>query len=689
MYEDLEINENRYQKSSKIFQSLNSSKSNIILDSKFYLQLLHDYMELTNKGSSYILNNEFSEALSIYQNALQISEKLKDDYKKNESKCNIGIVNFYLGKLDEAINFIQPCYDYINLICSNQIGDNNIKDLYLFCKSGVNLCMCLLTINSEINNCTTLINNIINIISKEKDINKQLFCSKFMNNSLFRVKSLLNNSNNYFNSFSSYENNYGENNINFMSNEDEYNKLLQFFIESFDNFIHTQKIGPWIKSLNIIYQKMKELNDYSGLIYVLFNQQIAICIKNSNINNIDDDNNNFSVNEETNDAKIKLTALIQAISEETEKKKNYNNNNNNNQLKSIINEEYINNIIDDYKSKLFVIRKIYQMLFSFEEHISKDIQEQNDYNNNSKIIQINTDIPNINNNNNIINDYNNKHKILDNTTNEKYLSLLLKFTKKALNENIQDIQLRNNLLKDINNTLDLIHYKKIDISNINISSIDPEISHYIGSLINNLFLTILKPYFKYFKNKLEKKHVDYSSSKLINFFEKKYNHIYKGENIYKINFNSSGIVEHFYQIDYKNDLFECFPKDPNVKDPLKTYEFNKIHKIMIGRKTDNIFENIKNINIDKKKQPNLFMSFVLNDRTIDLIFKNEKSAKKWFYGLFYYLQISNRSYKICSCTSCILFHIKVKIFNKLQEKIKNINKTTLCKSLKKYFDNYE
>ena len=132
---------------------------------------------------------------------------------------------------------------------------NNIKNLYLLCKSGANLCMCQLTIKSQ--NSTSLINSIIDIISKEEDINKQLLCIKYLNNILFKVNSLQMNN--------TLNNNY--NNDNFGNqNGNEYNYINQLFIESFDNFLATNKIENWINSLNIIYNKIQELNDKSGII---------------------------------------------------------------------------------------------------------------------------------------------------------------------------------------------------------------------------------------------------------------------------------------------------------------------------------------------------------------------------------------------------------------------------------------
>ena len=53
-----------------------------------------------------MINNQFSEALTVSQDILSIKQKLRDEFKINGPKCNLGIVYFYLGKLNEVIIFI-------------------------------------------------------------------------------------------------------------------------------------------------------------------------------------------------------------------------------------------------------------------------------------------------------------------------------------------------------------------------------------------------------------------------------------------------------------------------------------------------------------------------------------------------------------------------------------------------------
>jgi hypothetical protein len=362
---------------------------------------------------------------------------------------------------------MESCFNYIYSICSNEVGNNNIENLYLLCRAGANYCMFKLSIKMDSMN---LFKNIIDIINKEKDLSKQKLCSKYLNNALFKVNSLLKNKDKIL--FINQEEEEEE------EEDDKYKKLL---IKAFNNFISTQEYESWINSLTEISQEMEELNINDGLIYILFNQQIGICLKN--INNLKKNNEN----KEVKGAKMKLKSLLQAIIQQksvSEKSKDDDDDYHDItklQINQKINDEYINDIINEYNLKISTIRKIYQLLYTLEEKITINIQEQiNQSNNNSKI-----------DNQNMKFDIKAEYSII----------LLLKYTKNYLNKNIEDIQLKNSLIKNIDNNLDLINSKKIDLSGINMSSLDPDISQALLSLLNKFLNNIFRIHKK---NKLKK-----------------------------------------------------------------------------------------------------------------------------------------------------------------------------------------
>ena len=133
---------------------------------------IYNYIKLNNQGTSYLLSCKYNEALESFEKALCISKKLQDQYKIYESQINIGIVYFFKGILNEAVNYIKPCYEYMSSECCNEEGKNSIQDLCLYIKSSANLLLLEITINSKNKDCISYVDNIINILSKEKDMNK-------------------------------------------------------------------------------------------------------------------------------------------------------------------------------------------------------------------------------------------------------------------------------------------------------------------------------------------------------------------------------------------------------------------------------------------------------------------------------------------------------------------------------------
>ena len=659
---------------SKGLYGIGLSYSNVINPNDYY-QKMNKYTELMNQGSKCALNKNNDKAIKYFTQALSIAKILNDEYKESEALCNIGIIEYYSGRMNESIDKIQSCYNYINSICQSEIGTNNIRNLYLLSKSGANLCMSLLTKNSKNSNCLKPINNIIDLLSKEEDIYKRKHCIKYLNNFLFKVDSLLIEKNDYF------DKNYYNYKINIMNNnENIYSQINELFIKSFDNYIATNKIMPWIESLNFIYQKMEQLNEQEGIIYIIFNQQLAILLKNYYENN----DIIVSGNDETNRAKKKLTFLLKSIAQiQADNNDNFYSNNINKNI-SLINEQYINNVIEDYKCKISFIRKIYQMLQSFEKEI---IENEENYYNRGNINNNNMRKPNINS--------------------EYCLILLLKYTKKYFYNKIQDINLKTSLIKDIDDTLYLIESKNIDITQLNISSIDPEIYQSLYSIMNNLFskyryyklLNVFRTLISY-SEEIEKmrkiqivkkepkkyKYIEADNKKLDYFFNEKYKYIFKGENITKIAFNTKKKKNNFYQIDNENDYFQSFETNSSSKNAKHNYDFDDILKVQIGIKTKNLITKIK-----EAPEPYLYLSLVMRERSIDLEFQKEESAKNWFYGLYHYFIISKRPYKIGSCTSYILFRTKCKIIIKKKKgkiNIRNINNIPFSSCMLNYLKNH-
>ena len=676
-----------------------------IQNSIYSCEFINKYIELNNQAMLLMKEGKFNEALKYFENASSIAEKLNDYYKINESKCNIGIIYFQLNYIKEAVNLFQNSFNYFYNCCSNKNHKNDIKYLTMLCKSGANLCMCKILFfngnDEDEDNPKYLINDIINIIIQEEDLNLQIFCVKYLNDILFNVNILMPINNNILESYIN-ENNIDTNQLN--SDEEikeEIDKIDKLYKESFFNFIATNEYEPWINALDIIYQKMEELNYTSEMNIILFNKQIAICLKY--LESIGD-YNKLNNNPEWIDSKKKLLELFQ-VNFNYKIKKKYSNNEENN---TNIDEELINNIINDYQNKLFIIREIYNILLNFKSQINKNysLNEKEDNN----IINMNY----YNNNIKINNNYE-EEDFNFNFNSEYFLKISLIYAKKYFENNIEDYDLKNQFINNINIALDALDKPQIsglDLSNINLSSIDPELYEHFCNIFRNMFKSyhlrskfrnLVEKALNYINNNSNKKlksgkknkviKKNFIDNKLEDFFERAYQHIYNGQYICKINFRNNQIKEHYFQIENKNDSLQYFEGEKETAK--KEFYLDDLLKVKIGFETNNVINKVNKLSLCNKykNEPYKFISFIFdnaqNSRTLDLMLTEENDAKNWFYGLNYYFHISKRPYKICSCTNYIRFRIKNKIINKLKLDIEDIKNETFVYYILKYFNRYE
>ena len=50
-------------------------------------------------------------------------------------------------------------------------------------------------------------------------------------------------------------------------------------MNGFNNYLKNENIDDWINILNNVYSQMEKINDYKGLIFILFNQECFKYIK--------------------------------------------------------------------------------------------------------------------------------------------------------------------------------------------------------------------------------------------------------------------------------------------------------------------------------------------------------------------------------------------------------------------------
>ena len=583
------------------------------------------YLEIKNRGEKYISQNKISKAFKCYEETFFIAEILNDNFKINESECNKSICHFYLNNIEKAFETLQKYYNYFYKHFNTQ------NDINILCKSVTYFCLCKIALSHENEDCITLINKIINIISKEEDLtNKKLLLGK-LRKTLFNIDTL---------SSINMKNisNYSESELSYMKEkENEINELKKSFMESFCKYLETDELTQWINSLDIIYQKMKKIKCETEAEKVLFHLNKAKCLKNIKNDNYKNKKIDISVNIDINTKNSSLNSSLnksifksQIIKTEPGIKTNLLNNSHN-----------IEDSDKDEESNHSTIKII---------------------NNDESLIKVNElEKKSIINSNFQKNTNNHKNKISHNNINK--------------NNNINEI-------KDDSNSNNICNNNKVDDYEYKLTIIRE-----IYKIIND-YDNILKKGKKDIKLYEEKN----NSEILKKFFKKAFTHIYLGEIITKINMKSKGSKEHIFRLEDGTGHL-VYLNGSITNKPKKDFDLSKIIKVKIGIETQNAIRklNIVNLGIKNKNKPYKFISFILNVnkkkemKSLDLVFDNTNSARKWFYGLYYFFQREKMPYKICSCTKYVLKKIKSKMMNKLKMDMSEINKISFAKCSNRYF----
>ena len=405
------------------------------------------------------------------------------------------------------------------------------------------------------------------------------------------------------------ENNLYNPNDDLNSNEkkDEYKNIINNLMKGFNNYLRDDNIDKWIKGLNKIYYQIEKLNDKKGLIFILFNQEAFTYLKQIELE--------YPSEKIINESKKKLISLIFPKS-----KKNTDS----------TNEKIINEFLNDFKEKMATAHEIYLNIFNTENNLF-----------------------------NLVNK-NNKTSF--------FIKLIIKNSIREIRKTIYDLNLQKKLIDQLTETLALIDNKSYDLSNLDLETLDYEISQNLHLMFENLKYIYRKnhiiKYFKKFKKNSIKPKIILDLNPWINFYNKAYNFFLEGSNIIKINFGSNGKKEYFYQIDYDNEVLEIYNKNYKVgSSPRKIIEFKKIKKIVFGLKSNNL----------KKKHKILtneswcYLSIIESKKSLDWEFKNENICKKWFYGLQNYLILNQKNYKIKSTTGFIIDKLKMKMNSNSKE----------------------
>ena len=615
----------------------NNSENNE--NSSKILQNECSYTKTTINSINQLKNYNFSSALEGFKNSLKLANELNDEYKKNESLCNLGIANFYLNKINESINYLENSYNNIKTKCSNENFANDLKSLNLLIKTGVNLILGYLAIGN-FNEISEILNEILTLIEREVSYHKQLKCVKTMIKIFFHCESLI-------------EENNIENNDDDDNNKDyeKYKNIINKLIKNFNEFLKNKNYDEFIKCLSEIKNEFEKLNDFTGILFAIFNEQSFIYV-----NEINKDENS----EKINDCKGILISLFTGINKNDDENK--------------IDDNLFEMIFKNFKEKIEKSFEIYQKLFDFENKLITTLNNNNNLTpnispRNSKINNSKIHVNNINNNNFFI-------KLL---INYYIVHIIPKFSN---NNN------KNLLIDQLKTTLNIIENSN-EFKNLSIKNLDNEIFENLFILFDNLLKIHIKfkkkHYLNIYKHKIFVIISTINVKKIKDFYDSFLVVIDKGEKIIKINFNGNGFKEHFYRIDINDDNFEIYKNSENKKKGKanQIINMNDILKVVYGFKTKNLKKKYENL--ENNLNPELYLSLVCTKRSYDFYFKKEKKSVSWFYGFQIYYKQSKRNYKVSSTTKYVLSRLKIKMAFIFDVKMKSTEKINFVNIFLQYF----
>ena len=286
-------------------ENQNDTSSSVLnLDPRERIALESNYIQYNISAFKTIHNRNYQKSADIYKDCLSIAEQLKDSYKINDSLCNYSIALFYNGKLKECLEKLESAYRSYTCQQSLRLAgsvktSSDIRITLLNAKIIANLTIVYLSLN-RVSDATNTFKALMEIINGQSKIENSLTLLKSVLYVFFRIESLVDVADTI------PGRTYAKDN----DNEDFHKRVITKIINSVHAYIKNGNIDIWIQCLSEEMDNLKQLKDYNGLIFAIFNLQSGVYIKSININDVNS----------ANSAKAKLSALIKALVGEFEEK---------------------------------------------------------------------------------------------------------------------------------------------------------------------------------------------------------------------------------------------------------------------------------------------------------------------------------------------------------------------------------
>ena len=321
----------------------NSNFTNYNLNVEERIKIESDYVQQNIIAFRYIRSRDYMRASESYKQCIILANRLGNSFKIKDSLCNYGVSLFYCGNFDDAVNHLESAF---NKISNKDLNSDDLLNAQLNVKIISNLVVLYLCLNN-FNNVLLNFNYLSNILNRfEGNPQNQMNLIKNINYIFFRVESLINL----------------DNTLNNLP-RDNHHQIIIKIIRAFHEYLKSNNIDIWIKTLSEEIDNLKSVKDYNGIILALLNIQTSNYIKGK-----DSMNNNLVYS-----SKNKFAELLKVLNSNTNNlnntNMNYNNSNNSNMINIEYNDEEIEKCLSIIKEKMNIAAKIYRFLYMKESSI--------------------------------------------------------------------------------------------------------------------------------------------------------------------------------------------------------------------------------------------------------------------------------------------------------------------------------
>lgn len=651
-------------------------------------QLMRDFIQYSLYSFQYMYNKDFTQARKGYKKCVDIANKLEDEeIKQAESQLNYSIASYYCGRYMDAKKALEEAYSLSSRM-DFSIGEYVISlNIRVLC----NIIMVMITLNNT-SESKKYIDKLFEFLEKSnKSLKNKVRNFEEVLFTFFRLRTIVKIKDDSIDVEEEENKSYSKASH---LNENDKQAYANQAVIAIHKYLKNGNSVDWFQLLAEEAEHFKQERDVNGLMFTLINQSAVNYIKTGSVSETASENFEFFVKKirekvlsQSNNAGNVNTQLLSSgtgnVNISSPGPGNSLNIGNGN-LKEKTNER----ILSEMKTRYLVIRDLYNKLYEYEEILISN-QKQKDYSNSYSNSNSNSKSKSIDEKD-VKEGYEKESKLRKSQEMEGN-----KVLTKVILKNCENIINENESMDEVVRSHFELCYKLISISDtkykgMNILKIDSEIIKSIKQLYSNLCLIYNKCrlYHFYMKFKLntlnyltKREYLNLKHEKNLIKFEEEYMKICQGENLHKLNFKSIGITQHYYKLNHFNRsilIYKNHSQFINDKSYSEIFLNEDVVSVEFGLNNSNITSKYSFLMKKHKDLPWLFMSFKLNERSIDL-YLNENTHKSWYIGIKYIVEIYDLKCKVPSFSEYFIYKLKTRMLYNIvdfYEKYKNDESVT-------------